>query len=341
MKEGFSHILGNSDTKAHLISSISLGTLPHALLITGPSGSGKRTLAKEITAATNCLLGTEGAPCGECSRCKRIFSDSFPDFRLLGRSSGKASIGVEELRTFREDMFLSPTESPFKFYVIEDADLMTPAAQNAILKVLEEPPSAVHIILLASEGDKILSTIKSRTQAISMQIFGFDELMENVCRLSDKARSLLSSDKDKLKAILLSSGGVIGDALAMLDDGRIAEIEADRKIILSFVESFSKKTPFSKLYTSVTAFPQKREELRRMLEETRCAVRDMVSAKVSDDITPIFFLNADDARRSSEGIGKKKLIAIFDIITAAIADLDKNVLIPPLLTDIAVKIREV
>ena len=67
----------------------------------------------------------------------------------------------------------------------------------------------------------------------------------------------------------------------------------------------------------------------------------MISVKLSDDIAPIFFLSAEDAKHTAEGIGKKKLISIFDIITAAIADLDKNVLIPSLLTDIAVKIREV
>ena len=341
MKEGLPKLLGNEVVRNSLFSAIKRKALPHAILITGPRGSGKRTLAKEVVAAANCLSGDDSAPCGECNRCKRIYSDSFPDFRTLGIGSGKASIGVEELRDFREDMFLSPTESPFKFYVIENADVMTAAAQNALLKVLEEPPNAVHIILLATEGDKILSTIKSRTQSVSMQIFDYNELKTNVCKLSERARGMLISDSDKLKAMLLASNGVIGDALSMLDENRVSEIETDRRIILDFVESFSRKTPFSKLYASVSAFPQKRDELRRMLEESRSAIRDMISVKLSDDIAPIFFLSTEDAKHTAEGIGKKKLISIFDIITAAIADLDKNVLIPSLLTDIAVKIREV
>ena len=340
MSNNFSRLLGNEDTISRLTRAINDNALPHALLITGPRGSGKHTMAREIAAAMNCIGSGEKIPCGVCNRCKRIYSDSFPDIRLLSRSGGKATIGVEELRDFREDMFLSPTESPYKFYIVEDADLMTSAAQNALLKVLEEPPSSVHIILLATEGDKMLSTIKSRTQIISTEIFDYEKLKRHVSMLSDSARALVASDPYKLKGILLASGGIIGEALMMFDEGRILETESLRKTITDFAEALSKKTPFSLLYARVQALPQKRDELRHTLEEIRGAIRDMISVKLSDDIVPVFFLSREQAEEISEGIGKKRLTLIFDIITSAIEDIDKNVLIPPLLTDIAVKIRE-
>ena len=138
----FQRLLGNRETALRLSDAIASGTLPHALLLVGPRGSGKHTLATEIAAAANCERKgvSDSLPCGVCSSCKRIYDRNFPDVSYLERASGKATIGVDELREFREDMFLSSTESEFKFYIIEEGDLLTPAAQNALLKVLEEPP---------------------------------------------------------------------------------------------------------------------------------------------------------------------------------------------------------
>ena len=220
MRKRFTKLFGNEDTKLRLCDAVVNSTLPHALLICGPRGSGKRTLATEIVAAANCLMKNDSAspiPCKVCANCKRIYSSSFPDVTFLERDGGKATIGVEELRDFRENMFLSASEAAYKFYVIEDADTMTSAAQNALLKVLEEPPKFVHIILLAESADKLLSTVKSRTQYVQMELFGQRELEDYVTELSSSARSLSQIAPDKLLAILLASGGVIGKAIEMME----------------------------------------------------------------------------------------------------------------------------
>lgn len=344
MNNRFTRLFGNDKTKLRLSEATISNTLPHALLIVGPAGSGKHTLATEIAAAANCQnlgvkLGGVKLPCGICNNCKRIYSGSFPDVNLLGRSSGKATIGVEELRDFREDMFLSATEAKFKFYIIEDADLMTPAAQNALLKVLEEPPNLVHIILLCTEADKILSTIKSRTQYIQTELFEYNELRAHVRALSEKAAILERSDPDKFGAILLSSGGVIGRALDMLDEGRTDSITQRRECVMAFIDALPKRAPFSKLYSATQALPSKREELKCVLEDIRNALRDLVASRVSDDIAPIFFLSVEERERSGGALNQKRLIEVYDIITSAIEDIDKNVVISTLLTDIAVRIK--
>lgn len=249
MRRHFTNILGNSDAKARLCDSVLSGTLPHAFLIIGPAGSGKLTLATEIAAAMNCENAENGAhtlPCGLCNSCRRIRERIFPDVKILERS-GKLTLGVDEVRDFREDMFLSATEARYKFYIVKDADKMTPAAQNALLKVLEEPPKNVHILLLATEADKILTTIKSRTQFIQMELFDYGTLEKFLTERSDAARRLKSSDPDRLKGILLASGGVIGNALTLLDDKYIADTEQRRNAALSFVGAFPKRVPFSKL----------------------------------------------------------------------------------------------
>lgn len=344
MNNRFTRLFGNNAIKLRLSDAIKSNTLPHALLVVGGAGSGKHTLATEIAAAANCInkdvkIADAKLPCGICNNCKRIYSGNFPDVNILKRNSGKATIGVEELREFREDMFLSATESQYKFYIIEDADLMTPAAQNALLKVLEEPPNFVHIILLCTESDKILSTIKSRTQYIQTELFDYDQLRSSILALSQDASGFERSNPEKFKAILLSSGGVIGRALDMLDGGRGDAITQRRELVKNFIEALPKKAPFSKLYIATQALPQKREELKSVLEDIRNALRDLIANRVSDDISPIFFLSNKELDEAAGTLGQKRLIEVYDIICSAIADIDKNVVIATLLTDIAVRIK--
>lgn len=338
----FPRLLGNRETAHRLSEAIASGTLPHALLLVGPRGSGKHTLALEIAAAANCENKADGGamlPCGICSSCKRIYSGNFPDVSYLERSSGKATIGVEELRDFREDMFLSSTESEFKFYIIEDGDLLTPAAQNALLKVLEEPPKNVHIILLATEADKLLSTIKSRTQYVQMELFDYEELKEHVSELSGVADELSLTSPDNFKAILLSAQGVIGNALAMLDPSKIEALDSKRELIDGFIGAIHKKTPFDKIYSEVMALPQKRDELKSVLEGIRNAIRDLIAVHVSDGIAPIYYLTKEHAEEIGAPLNLKRLIRVYDIIGSAIDDLDKNAVTSSLLTDVAVKLK--
>ena len=337
----FQRLLGNRETALRLSDAILSGTLPHALLLVGPRGSGKHTLAHEIAAAANCERkgGTEPLPCGSCSSCKRIYDRNFPDVSYLERDHGKATRGVDELREFREDMFLSSTESEFKFYIIEEGDLLTPAAQNALLKVLEEPPKNVHILLLVSEADKLLSTIKSRTQYVQLELFDYDELLRHVTSLSSTADELSETSPDRLKTILLASLGVIGNALSMLDPAKIEALDSKRELIDGFIGAIHKKTPFSRLYTEITALPQKRDELKSVLEGIRNALRDLISTHLSDDISPIYYLTRAKAEEVASSLNLKRLIRVYDIIGSAIEDLDRNAVTSSLLTDVAVKLK--
>ena len=112
MRDYFSGLFGNEDTKTRVGRAIESGTVPHAFLIGGPSGSGKTVLATEICAAVNCERKnnrSSALPCRECENCRRIFEGNYPDVKILSKPKDRATLGVEAVKDFREDMFLSST----------------------------------------------------------------------------------------------------------------------------------------------------------------------------------------------------------------------------------------
>lgn len=332
----FNRLYGNDSLKSRLSSAILTDRYNHALLIYGPRGSGKKTLALEIAAALNCeKKGDTRAPlpCGSCNNCRRIYEDNYPDIKRLRRESAKATIGVEELRVFREDMFLSAVESEHKIYIIEEADKMTPNAQNALLKVLEEPPPAVMILLLCEESDKILTTIKSRAQSITMQRFSVSEML---AYLTEKGE-IGASDKESVKAELSFADGRIGKAIEIL---RAPEgVQNDRKLTLDIINALKKSAPYSELYAAIGALPQKRAELNEAFDLISLAIADLIKCKMSKNAEPLFFTSAELARSTCDAIGIKKLTAVYDAIREAADDNSKNANISALISCLGAKIK--
>ena len=332
----FTRLYGNEQTKKRLGEAILSSRQNHALLICGPLGSGKRTLDTEIAAALNCEKRNDmllPLPCGSCNSCKRIYSDNFADVKTLKRDQSKATVGVEQLREFREDMFLSATESEHKVYIIEEADKMTPNAQNALLKVLEEPPSSVMIMLLCEESDKILTTIKSRSQLITMQRFTPEEITRYLIREGISS----SSDSERLIGNLMSADGRIGRAIEILTSPE--EVEANRAVATSVISALRTGAPYSELYAAISALPQKRSELTEIFNVLFSALSDLVKVKFSKDPTLTFFSNAEEAEEYAEKITQKKLLLVYDAVRAAAEDNLKNANIPALITCLGAKIK--
>ena len=341
MTGDFGKLYGNEKTRERLAAAVRRGTLAHALLISGPEGSGRQTLVTELAAALNCesLGENRPIPCGLCNRCRRIYEGQFPDFKILEKERSKATIGVEQIREFREDMFLSATESDSKVYVIKNAETMTPAAQNSLLKVIEEPPPATYIILIANGTDQLLSTIKSRAQYVQMERFPSSSIEEYLLKNSSLASALRAEDKDAFEAITLFCSGVIGQALSMLDDRSIKDGTELKTLVTELILAFRKRTEFSKLYSTLSSLPQTRPEFKRALEVTLCALRDVFTVKSGIDAPLLFFTDRAFAEELTS-ISAKRLVRIYEIVLGALSDLDKNVLIPTLITDIALAVKE-
>lgn len=342
MRRGFDAIFGNSAEKQRLISSISAGTLPHALMIVGDEGAGKRTLALEIAMALNCECKTDetkSLPCRACNTCRRIAEGKFTDVKRLRLEDGHATIGVDEVRSFKEDMYLSATEAEYKVYVFENADKLTQQAQNALLIALEEPFSNVISILLVNSQDKILSTIKSRTRQIAMERFAPGDISEYLLSTDDAARIMQRTEPERFSGVLMSAMGSIGQAKRLLDAESAAENEKKRIAVVNILTSLGTKGRYIDLYRTITELPKTRGELKLIFEDIILAIRDLTAIKHDADAVTVFFSDRCTAAELSSKFNQKRLLSIYDIMCSMIADLDKNANVTSLLTSLAAKIK--
>ena len=140
--------------------------LSHAYLITGGSGDSRAALADRLTAAYLC----EGPnpPCGQCRACRKVGGGAHPDVYRAAPAPDKREITVDQIRALRADAYVRPNEGRRKVYLINPADAMNPAAQNALLKVLEEGPAYAAFLLLAGQPGLLLDTVRSRCEPLSL-----------------------------------------------------------------------------------------------------------------------------------------------------------------------------
>ena len=165
---GFSEILGHEQIIEHLQNAIKLQKVSHAYILDGEEGAGKKLLARAFAQTLQCERGGVD-PCGECHSCKQAQSGNQPDIIEVTHEK-PASIGVEDIRgQLCGDIQIKPYSSPYKIYIVDEAEKMTVQAQNALLKTIEEPPAYGVIMLLTTNADAFLPTILSRCVTLKLR----------------------------------------------------------------------------------------------------------------------------------------------------------------------------
>lgn len=174
---GFNNIIGHEEIIRHLKNAIETGKVSHSYIFTGEPGCGKKLLAGTFAMALQCEEGGV-EPCEHCDSCKKAIGKNHPDIIVVTHEKPN-SVSIDEIRDqVIHDVDIKPYCSPYKIYIVPDADLLTPQAQNALLKTIEEPPEYAVIMLLTNNVDSLLPTIRSRCVRLDLKVVD-DSLVKN------------------------------------------------------------------------------------------------------------------------------------------------------------------
>ncbi len=204
---GLSEIIGHRRQLEILSLALTSGRLHHAYLFVGPEGIGKRTLAIALAKAVHCV-DNAGDFCGSCVNCRRITDGNHPDVRLIEPLAGKREISIQQVRDFEREISFRSFTGKRKIVVVDPANAMNLAAQNALLKTLEEPPQESLIFLIAPNAGVLVPTLRSRCLRISFAPLARGD----VVRYLRTKRGMTGEDVESLAAI---SMGSIGTALGL------------------------------------------------------------------------------------------------------------------------------
>ena len=246
----FESLLGNDRLKQNLAESLSKGHISHFYLISGPRGSGRHTLAKLLSAAIFCRESRR--PCLRCTSCRKVMEGNHPDFITVEDPEHKR-VAVQIIRDYREDIFIRPNEADHKIYLFPQE--MGIEGQNALLKVLEEPPPYGVFLLLTDNPEKLLPTVRSRCTELKLLPLNADILRRQL------RQDFPDAQAEDLEAAITRSGGLLGQARELLESGdRIPPQTED------FLRAFGEKNTLLLTQTLVPMEKWKREPLLEILQ---------------------------------------------------------------------------
>lgn len=303
--EGF---YGNERAKNYITSAFARNAFPHALLIAGDRGSGKKTLASIIAKALVC--NGADSPCGKCDSCKKAERGIHPDIQILGCDA--SSIKVEPIRDLKRDALLRPNDADRKVYIINNAGSMTHEAQDAFLKILEEPPAFTFFILLCGSYSDLLPTIVSRTSHISLSPLNDADMMKVI---REKLPEIPEADAQKL---IRESDGVCSFLAEAQNAEALENAQAITEAICSSDE-FELYKAFSLLEKSG------RDLLLATLDELIVIFRDSVVLSSNAESRLLSPLPKSLSERLSKLLSPSKCATLIEYVIDAKASCKRNI----------------
>lgn len=313
-----------------LVSLIKSGRIPHALLITGEPGTGKRTFAYYLAALLLC--GNDGdRPCGKCESCLQIIDGGHPDLTVIeaghpiapDADSGLTTISVKDIREMIRITSLRSLTGGYKVVLFPDASKIQPLAQNMLLKSLEEPPDRVCFILVTSRREKILPTVVSRCRPFEMKLWD-DKHVETHLLKSGVA-------PQRAREIARASRGSVGRAVKMASDENILKIHDEA------LHAFFGIGAESEAIRVANAWKGRKEESGLFLETAEYLLSEIMRARFSVAAGPINNDRCSEQWRemSSKG-GEQSFARLFDALNMARRKLEANANLQAVLEEVLI-----
>ncbi len=292
---------GNQAAKALLSSRLDAGALPHAVLIEGPIGSGRRTLARQIAAAAVCQQAGD-KPCGTCAACRKVFSGNHPDITEIGGGGEARSFHIDAVRQLREEVYVLPNEASVRVFILCDVQNMTEQAQNALLKVLEEPPARVRFLLTCEQRSQVLETVRSRMFTVPLGGVSAEDAVSVLRR-----RFPERSEEDLSQAAALW-GGIIGQAENSLSDGSYQQI---LELLPAIASAVTAPTELA-LLTATAPLEKQRECVTAVLSGLKLIFRDALVCRFGH--TAWLGTSPETAKTLSLSLTRDQLLALIAVV---------------------------
>lgn len=225
--KAFADVVGQEHITETLRRQVAEERLSHAYLFTGTRGTGKTTCAKILSKAVNCEHPVNGDPCNQCASCLGIDNGSLLDVLELDAASNN---GVDHVRALRDEAIYSPARVKYRVYIVDEVHMLSTAAFNALLKILEEPPAHLIFILATTELHKVPATILSRCQRFAFKRIQPTDIASRLQHVAQEEGMRLESDAAQLLARL--ADGALRDALSLLDQCGVSGTTVDTARVL-------------------------------------------------------------------------------------------------------------
>lgn len=273
----FADIYGQEQIKEHLQNAIHMGKVSHAYIINGERSSGKEFIAQVFAMALQCEK-QEGEPCQECHACKQALSQNQPDIIRITHEKPN-SIGVEDIRSqINADVAIKPYSSPYKIYILNEAEKMTVQAQNALLKTLEEPPAYAVILLLTTNMEALLPTIRSRCVTLNMKPVA-DELVKKF--LMEE----MQIPDYKAQVCVAFARGNLGKAKLLAGSEEFENIREEAINLLKYMDEME----ISEIVLAIKKITDYKIDVSDYLDILSIWFRDVLLFKATNDVNHLIF----------------------------------------------------
>jgi DNA polymerase-3 subunit gamma/tau len=300
---GFDDVVGQAHVTTALRNAIRMGRVPHAILLTGPRGVGKTTLARILARCLNCDKGPTDTPCGECPPCREIAAGTSTDVQEIDAASRTS---VEDVREVIAAIRYAAAPGKHRIFVVDEVHMLSAAAFNALLKTLEEPPPRSLFVFATTNPEKIPFTVLSRCQRHDLRRIAASEIAGSLTAIARAEKVAIS--ESSLLAIAREADGSLRDAQTLLDqviayggeqvdDEQVASVLdlIDRRVLVAILAACVDGDPAAALAACAKA-DARGTDAKRLSEHLVQGLRDLVVLRIAPDHPELVEAAAEDAQ---------------------------------------------
>ncbi|MEF9975952.1 MAG: DNA polymerase III subunit gamma/tau [Oscillospiraceae bacterium] len=323
----FADVIGQSPITTALQNQIINQKIGHAYIFTGTRGTGKTTCAKIFAKAVNCTSPNGADPCGKCEVCQGLDGGTIMDVVEIDAASNN---GVDNIRDLRDETAYTPSVCTYKVYIIDEVHMLSTQAFNALLKIMEEPPSHVIFILATTEIHKVPATILSRCQRYDFMRISPPDITKRLVYVAEEEKIKLTEDAAALIARL--ADGAMRDAMSILDTcaGVTDEVNeevvrrmagvTDKSYLFALSDAVSEGNAADAL-SLVASLREKSIDIKRLCEELIFHYRNLLLAGVKGGENLLSGISAEDEKayaKAAPQISQKQAIFAIKALGSAL-----------------------